>query len=679
MPLVCRLAVLAALLVAAAAWSGSALAADIPPVNDVAPRLSDYRPRIGETLTVTTGTWHDVDTGGINLPLTYSYRWYSCGALVGTNSSSYTLTQSDAYCTVQAYVTATDTIGGVDQSATAVSNITNAIFPHTIVTDHFTVSYYSDRNTAGAITDDQAGQIASLAEQAYTAETALGYTIPGDGALGGDSRIDIHVVPISGAGVLGDTVNDTSSSPTTSYIELNASDPTDAFALDVVAHELFHVIQLSIWFPSSASDYWLLEASAEWLGFKTAGYPSQSLQDLNGDWSMALDCRNTLAETPCDLVDDYKGNGYSRWPFFEYLYERYGADAITGIFQQGASGGAPATAALSRELGAKNGSLTDFFTDWAVANATGGYQVAELQTLKPAIYGSPIEAGTLTRLNLTTAPGSPKVTSGPIPTISVPVNHLGVRYVEIDRGDPKEPDTPCYAATLKLNVTVPSGSGAKPYFWWSQKTKDGTNLQPAQAMSIADGVASITVPWDTCQWDSTPGYVVLANPSTTLDGATFTISGTLSVDTNTEATPTAPPDPVKLHGSDVSVPSAGGSSADGVPQVAVFGPEVLQLASSAKQIRLIVSSDGSGQLKAALGGVVLGTLPIRAGGNDLRFPLPTKLLQGLHKPAKAKAGKQAKTARAASRTAAAPSVLTLTPLSTAGAAGASITRRVVVH
>jgi hypothetical protein len=539
--------------------------------------------------------------------------------------------------------------------------LTLPIFPQAVQTTHVVVQYTTDRLVPGAITDTQAGEIASLAEQAYAAAAAVGYTIPGDGGLGGDPRVDIRILPLAGAGVLADTRPDVNGSPTTAYVELNAAAGSDAFSLDVLAHEFFHIVQMNIWLPPTVSDYWLLEGSAEWLGFKADGYPSWSLDDIAGDWSMSLDCRNSLTQAPCDLIDDYKGNGYTRWPFFEYLWERYGADAITGIFSQAASGGGPATAALARELAAKGTSLGDFFTDWAVANATGDYTAKVLQSIPPGVYGSPIQTGTLALLNLTTKAGAPKVTSGPIPALTVPVNHLAVRYVELDRGDTSAPDTPCYAASLRVNVTVPSDTGARPYFWWSQRGKDGKNLQRAQALTMgSDGNGTITVPWDTCDWGSTKGYLILSNPSTTVDGASFTVSGTLTVDRSTFATAAPPPDPVKTHGADVDASSAVGGSGD-VPQIAVFGPQVLRLTPGQKQLRLIVQSDGSGKLKAALGSLQLGTKALRAGGNDLRFALPTKALKSVRKVS------------------AAASVLTLTPLSTGGAAGKPVTRQVVVQ
>src|SRR5689334_16003871 len=73
--------------------------------------------------------------------------------------------------------------------------------PNTLGSTHFLVHYESDPTTASAITQTQAGDVAALAERAYAAELADGYAAPiSDGALGGDSRIDIYVDDLSSFG-----------------------------------------------------------------------------------------------------------------------------------------------------------------------------------------------------------------------------------------------------------------------------------------------------------------------------------------------------------------------------------------------------------------------------------------------------------------------------------------------
>lgn len=649
MSLVRRLAVLAGVVVAAAFWSGSALA--VPPVNLTAPTISGSA-REGWRLTAEPGTWT-----GASGPLTYQWEQCDppaavvCSDIVGATSLRYSPTTADVGKALRIVETATNVDGWTRSTSDPTATVV-ATFRLLTAGGHFIVHYQSTYGTADAITETQAGDIGALAERAYAAELAAGYPAPlSDGTLGnapGDagSHIDIYVDNLGVTGLLGVAQPDIWTSPTYGYIELNGADP-EGTDQQTIAHELFHLIQFGIWLPSQLTDYWLLEGSAEWMGYKVDNFsygPGATAYSL-GNWDMVLDCRDPLGTNKCDLSSDYKNNGYSRWPFFEYTAERWGGDFVKSVFQQGAAGAGSATTALSDAIAAKGSSLVDTFTDWTVANMTGSYTVGNLQALLPPKY-STISTGTA---------------SGPVPPVSVPVNHLSARYVAIQRGNGTAADGPCYVATLTLNVGLPV-TGARPYFWWSQRGKDGS-VQPAQALTVSGSNASITVPWDTCNWGETLGYLSLPNPSTDLahDSADYTISGTLNVGT-TQATATPPPDPVKQHGTPVVVPSAPGSSgADGVPQISVFGPQVLRIASDAKTLRLIVSSDGSGKLKAALGSLQLGTKPLRAGGNDLRFTLPKTALKTIR------------------RTSAAADVLTLTPLSTAGAAGTSVTRRVVVQ
>src|SRR6476620_5129696 len=88
--------------------------------------------------------------------------------------------------------------------------------PNTLGSTHFLVHYESDPATAFKITQTQAGDVAALAERAYTAELADGYAAPlSDGVLGGDSRTDIYVGDLTAfPGVLGLTGWDTNTPQT---------------------------------------------------------------------------------------------------------------------------------------------------------------------------------------------------------------------------------------------------------------------------------------------------------------------------------------------------------------------------------------------------------------------------------------------------------------------------------
>lgn len=503
--------------------------------------------------------------------------------------------------------------------------------PFTLGTTHFLVHYQSDDVTTGyAITQTQAGDIAALAERAYSAELADGFSAPvSDGGLGGDNRIDIYVVDLSAlGGPVGLTIPDSPAAVTSSsYIELDGTQPDFAFTQHTIAHELFHVIQLSTWNPQLQSDAWLFEGSAEWMGYRVDGYNTATGLEL-GPTDMALDCGDPLGTWQCDF-DTYANNGYSRWSFFEYMWERYGASFLKDALARGAAG-ASSINAISGALTARGTTLADAYNAWTQTDLVSGYSVPALQGRAPVIIA---KASTGTK-------------AGTVATLKVPVNHLSTRILEIDRGD-GDASNACFAATLTISVAVPAGTLSQPVFWW-----DAQGSSPV-ALTVSGGTASASVPWDTCTYSATKGYLALPNASTTVDAADFGVTLSMTVDTSTPATPFAAPDPVFMPTPTVPV-----TSADVAPTLTLFGPQILKLAAGTTQLRLIVDSSGQGSVQATLGSTTLGTLTIRGGNNDLRFTLPSSLLRALR------------------RSAAAGNVLTLTPSSPSGTPGQAVTRTV---
>jgi hypothetical protein len=539
----------------------------------------------------------------------------------------------------------------VVDATTATALPTDIVGWSSVATSHFVVHYFSDSAASYAITQTQAGDIAALAERAYAAEVTDGYSAPSpDVYEGGSAAIDIYVVDLGSTGVLGYAQPD-GCCPNFGYIGLNGSMPKESFDQKTVAHELFHLIQFVTWIPIQTTDNWLLEGSAEWMGYRTAGF-TNSL-DVGG-LDISLDCRDPNGTSQCDLKDPYKDGGYSRWPFFEYLSERWGTAFPATIFQQATAHMSSATTALENAIAAKGSTLTDVFNDWTAVNLTGAYSVPVLQDILPTAYGSTISTGTLASLNAKTAKGAATVTSGPITPVTVSVNHLAARFVAIRHGNASLPDGPCYKATLSLNVALPAGVAAQPYFWWSQKNLDGTK-PPAQRLTVTGSTASITLPWDTCDWASSLGYLALPNPTTSSDAKDFAVTGTLTVDKAAQATATPPPDPVKVAGTTIDAPTSGD-----VPRIEVFGPQLIHLSATNRVLRVIVSSSDSGSLKAALGSLALGSAKLRAGTNDVRFALPEKALRSLRTISTA------------------ANALTLTPTSASGAAGKSVVRKVAL-
>jgi len=510
-----------------------------------------------------------------------------------------------------------------------------------LATPHFVVHYQSDTvdptTTTWAITQTQAGDIAALAEQAYASELADGYPAPmSDGGLGGNSKIDIYVADLSSLGALGLTMTDTNNPQTSSYIELDGTSPEAAFTQHTIAHELFHVLQVSVWNSPNLSDYWLYEGSAEWMGYRVDHYLADSGGIVIGPDEMSLDCRDAFGTSQCDLTSPYLDGGYSRWPFYEYLSERYGASFTNSIFAQGAGTAPTATDALSQALVAKGTTLSDTYNAWSALQLTGGYTIKTLQDLPLTVSGAPIQTGS---------------TPGALPSTTVTVNHLATRYIEFQRGGGQsDPSQPCFAATLSISVALPAGVQSKPMFYWK-----ATGSSPV-GLSVSGNTATGAIPWDTCNWLGSAGYLSLPNASwgaTAVDGADFVVSASLSVDTTKPATTSAAPLPVSIWGPVVSAPSS-----DAPPAITVYGPELLRLSATQRQIRLIVESSGSGTLQAAIGSTALGAGSLRPGNNDLRFTVPASLIASLRRQA-------------------ATNLLTLTPVSPSGAVtGQPVTRQV---
>jgi hypothetical protein len=409
-----------------------------------------------------------------------------------------------------------------------------------------------------------------------------------------------------------------------------------------VANELFVLFEFATWVPTNPGDYWLLDSAAQWAAFSFLGYPATAAVTTLGPADIAFDCRDTNAPLPppapalafrmCD-PNRFTELGYTRWAFDQLLANKFGTSFLTTALANGAAG-ETATAALSDAIAAKSGSLADVFTDYSVALMTGNVGVPALSTFRPTA-------------DATVLGGAKTATLLPV---QVPVNHLSTGYVAFQRGD-GDGSHPCYAATLSITVTMPSGTSSRPYFFW-----DVTNSSPV-ALTVNGNTATTTVPWDTCTWGAKQfGWLSLPNASTTVDGASFTVASSLTVDPNTPAAPGSAPIGPTIWGTTVPVPTT-----DIAPLIDVFGPELLRLSATDPTIRLIVSSSGPGAVNATLGSSSLGSRTLRAGNNDLRFAVPKGLFTRLR------------------RSASATTVLTLTPMSASGAvAGQAVTRHVSI-
>jgi hypothetical protein len=498
---------------------------------------------------------------------------------------------------------------------------------HEIDTAHFIVHFTTDTTKGFAITATEAGDIAAYAERAYKAETADGYAAPpsdlGFGPGGADGRIDIFVQGLNEV-----DSNNIAAGPSSGYLFL--ATPIAASSYHVIANEFFHLILYGIYDSQDIADGWLYEAASEWMAYRTDAYSiAQPIRVGHNDFT--LDCRDPTQGWILCARDLYYDDGYSRWTFFQFLADRYGNAFAKDIFTQlAASGPATSLASLSAALAPKGSTVVATYNAWSTAELTGAYSAKVLQGLKPTVFttvstGINDQDKTVTR---------------------VPLNHLATRFVRYIRGD-NDASQICYDANLNVSIAMPAGTEmSRPSFYWG-----GSPI----VFSVSGSTASADIPWDTCTYSSSFGYLALPNASAGVDAADFVVTTLLTVKT-THTTPIAPPDPVFT-----TTPVVPVSFADVAPTLLLFGPEVLRLSSKETQLRLIVQSNGPGSVQAKLGSVVLGTVNVRGGNNDLRFKLPAGLLRTLR------------------RAASAGNTLTLTPYSASGSiTGQAVTRTVNV-
>jgi len=90
------------------------------PVNTVAPAITGTA-EVGETLTVTNGTWTGVPTP------TYTRQWYADGvAIEGATGATYELTEDEEGKVITVVVTATSDAGVVTKTSNATAAVAGA-------------------------------------------------------------------------------------------------------------------------------------------------------------------------------------------------------------------------------------------------------------------------------------------------------------------------------------------------------------------------------------------------------------------------------------------------------------------------------------------------------------------------------------------------------------------------
>jgi hypothetical protein len=506
----------------------------------------------------------------------------------------------------------------------------------TLSSEHFQIHYSRDAAPCPsvAITQQSAGEVLGMAERAYALYLSWGYTAPipdNDGDALVDISVDNFGISCIPHGSLPAGTNDdrwdaviTPVAPAgAGEVHLNAMKA--GLGYHVIAHEVFHLFGDAVVFGSSQ---WLQEGLAEWASVR-ANAEAGGLE-LNPDRTM--DCVGSECGD-----SEFDRNGYPGWMLFEYLAERFGDAKVKSVLDAAAANpGWTGTQALSSVVQPLGSTLGKFFEDYTTARLTGNFTLPALAGVLPQTQGSIVVGSS----------------SGAISPVTLAVNHLAVRFVDLAHGIDGD-SGPCYSASLVLKVALPAGVASTPYY--SANVKGSVT----QAFAVSGNTASLTVPWNTCG-ASPHAYVSLPNETNdvggpVLDGREFTVSGTVTVDKTKPAAASEAPPGVKVAGPVIQTPTT-----DPAPALTLHAPELIRVSTKTRLLRFIVFSSGDGTLKATLGATWLGSAGLHAGNNDIRYVLPSQLLKSLRK------------------TNTPANVLTLTSYSPGGTQGAGVTRRVAM-
>ena len=487
---------------------------------------------------------------------------------------------------------------------------------------HFTVWWNSDDASQVACPNSpdyyepQAGETLAFAEAAYDLwVTKRGFPAPVDD---GDAHMDIYVYDTSPyVGILDfDGPGGPGTSP--AWVALSGPQAKEAHWVGAAAFYGSSVATWGVW------QDWFTFGTAEWAGLSVAGFPEfASLLDAP---DIALDCY----DKPCaETLFEY--NGQARWPFFQYLTDRFGDDVVRDVWQRIAARGAAvpdSVGALQDVLAAKGTTLTAVFNDFAGTTAAGAIKAASIAGEKPKTFAT-----------VTTG-----IAAGATQVRTVAVNHLAARYLALVPGSGA--GGVCFAATLKVEVALPAGLGAVPSFY-------GARYGGLRRFTVSGSTATLTTPWDTCTWSDAGAIVALPNPSATENGQQFTVTTTLTaVDLTTIVSPDAPEEATEPR------PVVPTPDAVPPPTLTFHGAATVPVArNGAVTLAFFASNRGSVEIEAA--GKLLRTVKVRAGRNVVKLRLAVAT------PAKGTRASQA------SR----PSRLVLTAVSPSGQVGKTVSRR----
>jgi len=476
---------------------------------------------------------------------------------------------------------------------------------NSVVTPHFIVWYDSDPAINDYATESQAGEVGALAEHAYTAYQNAGFPAP---ATNFGGKTDIYIEFLESPWAVDSVV--CPGTPGSFIVDVGVID-AETDAMFIIGSGVFDQIEYTL-YPSmdATADQWLTQGAAQWASAMALGYPAAATADV-GPPDMSLDCwdpQYTISLARCAPDYVYEAQGYSRWPFYEYLAETYGNTFIDQVLTDAqAAGPDNALTGLSNALAAKGTSLSAAWNAFTLMDLTGAYTAQPLTNRVP-VSTAKVQTG----LTSTTV----------VKNLRVAVDHLATRYLEFDRGDGVGAG-PCFTATLALSVTVPAGSSSQPVFYW---TGPGGTSTP---LTVSGSTATASIPWDTCTWSTSEGLLSLPNASSTLNSANFYVTATLTLsDPPVPANSGAPSAPVSIWGQVVPV-----TSLTLPPAISLLSKSVLTLSPTDRQLYLVVESGSEGSVQASLDSISLGTVAVTTGENEVVLKLPSAVLDSLRRSA----------------------------------------------
>jgi hypothetical protein len=379
---------------------------------------------------------------------------------------------------------------GLVVSSTGGASAAEPVLRERVVTQNFVVHYTTDAATPDAISPATARLVADNAEKSLPAEeAAFGFDPP---LTGSDGHIDIYVYAFrrsTADGITSPVSPDADQSE--SSIAIGKDQAQDS---SVVAHEVFHVLQDSVWVLGGT---FLDEATAEWAQQRTV--PAAGFS-VGLDPTIPLDCVDPVA---CPT------GGYQSWSFFESLSEHYGSRIVREIFDRARDlrvnrTGETSLTAINAALSAHGATLGIAFRDFALANIDGDYTLDEL---KGSGIGGLTDSKTL---RTGTKPGK-------LPRRRAMVDHLATSYLPVVGGGGKNKGG-CRKATLRVDITGPNADAFAGYVLGAHKAKP---------VALSGGRGHVTVrSWSTCS--KSEMTLALINAGVSGDDRAFTVTGKLT-------------------------------------------------------------------------------------------------------------------------------------------------------